>query len=209
MPTNLSEICEGLRSRMESQHTAREKALAEGRKVIQLCSKAIKHIHRNQRSEANTLMNEADGIIRSALNVLEGFPTLKFAPYFQDAVKEYVEARTLFAITSGDRLPTPEELGVEPQAYLNGLCEAASECRRYSLDALRKGDEGTARHLAEEMEDIYDELITFDYPDALTSNLRRSVDALRAVLERTQSDLSVTGMQLELIEHLKSVEPPK
>ncbi len=55
------------------------------------------------------------------------------------------------------------------------------------------------------MEDIYDELITFDYPDALMSNLRRNVDALRSVLERTQSDLAVAAMQLELIEELKRI----
>lgn len=148
-------------------------------------------------------MNEAREIIRSANDLLRDFPSLRFAPYFQDAVKEYVEARTLYAIIASDPLPTATELGVEPQAYLNGLCEAASECRRYSLDTLRKGDERKARQLCDVMEDIYDELITFDYPDALTSNLRRNVDALRAVLERTHSDLAVTGMQLELIEHLK------
>jgi translin len=206
MPTNLSEIAEVLRGKIELQHAARERALAEGRKVIQLCSKSIKHVHRGQRDDAKKFMDEAGTIIRSALEVLEQFPTLKFAPYFQDAVKEYVEARTLFALTEKAPLPSADELGVEPQAYLNGLCEAASECRRYSLDALRRGDETTARYLAEEMEDIYDELITFDYPDALTSNLRRSVDALRAVLERTQSDLAVTGMQLELIDHLKAAK---
>lgn len=206
MSSNLSEIANALRAQMESQHTARERALADGRKIIQLCSKAIKHIHRDEREAAEDLMSQAAQMISAADDLLKEFPALRFAPYFQDAVKEYVEARTLFAITGNEEFPSATELGVEPQAYLNGLCEAASECRRYSLDTLRKGDETRARQLCDVMEDIYDELITFDYPDALTSNLRRNVDALRAVLERTHSDLAVTGMQLELIEHLKRAQ---
>jgi len=36
--------------------------------------------------------------------------------------------------------------------------------------------------------------------------LRRNVDALRAVLERTQSDLAVTATQLELIAELQKVK---
>jgi translin len=68
---------------------------------------------------------------------------------------------------------------------------------------MRLGETERARELVDEMEDVYDELITFDFPDALMSNLRRNVDALRAVLERTQSDLAVTGTQQELIEELR------
>jgi translin len=32
--------------------------------------------------------------------------------------------------------------------------------------------------------------VTIDYPDALTGGLRRSTDALRAVLERTRGDVT-------------------
>lgn len=203
MPERLSAISESLRMEMEAQHAAREKALAEGRKVIQVCAKAIKHIHRRRADDARRLLAEARAVIETAAKSLQKYPAIKLAPYFQDATKEYVEAAILLAIVERKPLPSPSELGVEPQAYLNGLCEAASECRRFALDELRGGRDDEARRLADEMEDIYDELITFDYPDALTSNLRRNVDSLRAVLERTQSDIAVTGMQLELIEELR------
>lgn len=74
---------------------------------------------------------------------------------------------------------------------------------------MRSGETELAYSLCDEMEDIYDELITFDYPDAVTSNLRRNVDSLRAVLERTRSDLAVTGTQLELIEELRKTNDAK
>ena len=40
------------------------------------------------------------------------------------------------------------------------------------------------------MDDVYGLLITIDYPDALTGGLRRTTDALRAVLERTRGDVT-------------------
>jgi translin len=37
-----------------------------------------------------------------------------------------------------------------------------------------------------------------DYPDAVTHGLRRTLDALRAVLERTRSDVTTTVLQTRL-----------
>jgi translin len=48
------------------------------------------------------------------------------------------------------------------------------------------------------MEDVYDLLVTIDYPEAVTGGLRRTADALRAVLERTRSDLTTTILQVRL-----------
>jgi translin len=42
------------------------------------------------------------------------------------------------------------------------------------------------------MDDVYGLLVTVDYPDALTGGLRRTTDALRAVLERSRGDLTTT-----------------
>jgi translin len=41
-------------------------------------------------------------------------------------------------------------------------------------------------------------LITIDYPDALTGGLRRSTDALRAVLERTRGDVTTASIVARL-----------
>ena len=48
------------------------------------------------------------------------------------------------------------------------------------------------------MDDIYYELVTFDFPDSITGGLRRTTDALRAVLERTRADLTMTQSQRRL-----------
>jgi len=83
-------------------------------------------------------------------------------------------------------------------AWLNGLAEAASELRRHLLDRLRNDQSDVAEMLFVAMQDVYEALLGVDYPDALTAGLRRSTDALRAVLERTRSDLTTTVIQLRL-----------
>jgi translin len=41
-------------------------------------------------------------------------------------------------------------------------------------------------------------MITIDFPDAVTGGLRRTTDSLRAVLERTRGDLTLTKQQEKL-----------
>ena len=48
------------------------------------------------------------------------------------------------------------------------------------------------------MDAVYGLLITIDYPDALTGGLRRSTDALRAVLERTRGDVTTASIVARL-----------
>lgn len=68
---------------------------------------------------------------------------------------------------------------------------------------MRAGDLVEASRILDAMEAVYEELITFDYSDAMTGGLRRTTDALRAVVERTRSDLTATTSQHELVEELK------
>jgi translin len=48
------------------------------------------------------------------------------------------------------------------------------------------------------MDDTYDELMTIDHPDAITGGLRRSVDALRAVAERTRGDVTIAVIEARM-----------
>jgi translin len=48
------------------------------------------------------------------------------------------------------------------------------------------------------MDEAYGLLVTMDYPDAVSGGLRRTTDALRAVLERTRGDLTTTFLQARL-----------
>lgn len=194
----LEETTAELRERLEATHRAREAALPLARQTIQFASRAIRAAHRDERDAALALTAESKGCVEAVKAALADHPDLYHAGYVHDSQKEYVEAAAMLAITAGEALPGWRELDVEPAAYLNGLAEAASESRRHVLDKLRLGEVERAESVLKIMDDIYYELTTFDFPDAITSGLRRTTDSLRAVLERTRSDVTLTLSQRRL-----------
>lgn len=201
--TRWDEVLAPLRTEIDGRHKAREGALQKCRLLIQTSSKCIRNIHRRQFDDAVRLLDEAKALSAAARRELAPFPTVQYASYLQDAEKEMVEAAAVFAIVRNEPLPATADLGVDMVSYLNGMGEAASECRRYVLDEMRSGSFVEASRMLSQMESVYDELITFDYPDSLTGGLRRTCDALRAVIERTRSDLTLTQVQRELLDELR------
>lgn len=203
MAQDWNQIVEELRPKLDAVHSAREASLHLSRKLIQVSSKCIRHVHRKQFAEAQVLLDEAKAIAAANQAQVRDFPSVHYAGFVQDSEKELVEAAAVLAMVQGNALPTPSELMVDGAPYLNGMAEAASECRRFLLDELRKGNHAAAESLLVTMESVYDDLITFDYPDAVTNGLRRTCDALRAVIERTRSDLTMTIVQQDLLQELR------
>jgi translin len=60
------------------------------------------------------------------------------------------------------------------------------------------GDLGAAEHTFVDMEIIHDLLAALDYPDGMTSQLRRTTDVARALIERSRADLTTTIVQERL-----------
>ncbi|NJK79812.1 MAG: haloacid dehalogenase [Chloroflexaceae bacterium] len=193
-------------AQIDAAHGSREQALTVSRSLVRQCANTIRAAHRAQYTEAQALLNEAAMIVATLRAAVADQPLLLGAGYTQDALKEYAEAALVYAFLTNGQLPTPEALGVEPAAYLNGLCEAASELRRAILDRLRRDELEASEHLLTIMDDVYSLLITVDYPDAVTGGLRRATDALRAVLERTRGDLTTALRQDRLMHALAKVE---
>jgi translin len=155
-------------------------------------------VHRHDTEAAAELATDAERALREAQQALRDHPRVAHAGFLHDAEKEFVEARVTAALVAGDPLPTGDDLAVDPTSWLRGIGEAASELRRHLLDLLRAGELDRGEELLGAMDDVYDALVTVDFPDALTNGLRRTVDALRAVLERTRGDVTTTILQERL-----------
>ncbi|GMV36562.1 MAG: hypothetical protein AMXMBFR61_10700 [Fimbriimonadales bacterium] len=194
-----AQVMEELRQTLNLQHQGREAALPLCRQVVQSSSRAIRSIHRKEFDAARAKLDATRQLVREMQAALAPYPELCYSNYRSDAEKEYVEGEAVLAMVLNQPLPNPEDLEVTIPAYLNGMAEAASECRRYVLDLMRAGNLSEADRIMATMEEIYDELITVDFPDSLTGGLRRACDALRTVLERTRSDLALTHIQTELL----------
>ncbi len=150
--------------------------------------------------------NEARSLVEAIQTGLAQYPDLYHAGYTQDALKEYAEARIVYALILGNGLPAPEDLGLEYATYLKGLAESAGELRRRCLDILRHGYSDEAERLLNHMDDIYSVLVTMDYPDAITGGLRRLTDIVRSINERTRGDMTISLRQEHLEESLRRLQ---
>ena len=200
---DLDGISDGVRRRFDDRMEARERALPASRRAIRACANAIRAIHREEWDQAHRLMDEAKAAIDDGLEAVRDQPEIRFAGYLQDAQKEYAEARVTEAVVTGAQVPTPDRLGVEDAPYLNGIAEAIGEGRRHILDLLRHGKVAEGEATLSAMDDLYTMLVTMDYPDAITGNLRRSTDVARSLIEKTRGDLSVARVSQDLHDALE------
>ena len=203
---NLDTIIEKIRATFTERNAARDLTLGRSRELIRFCSLTIRAVHREEFAEAAQLLNTARQAAVAMKAGIAAHPELYYTGYTQDSLKELTEACCVFAIVQGKPIPTPEEIEVDEAAYLNGLAEAASELRRRALDLIRRDRVDEAERMLTAMDDIYAQLVTIDFPDALTGGLRRTTDTLRAVLERTRGDLTTTLQQEKLQKALQEME---
>ncbi|HCS39097.1 MAG: haloacid dehalogenase [Anaerolineaceae bacterium] len=186
------------------QRTAvRDQALIQARALTRLAAHTIRAIHRDEAAAAQDMLLEARVLILNIQRDLASYPDIYYAGYTQDAIKEYAEANLTVALILNQPMPTPDELGIEYAAYLNGLAETIGECRRKCLDILRMGYSEDAERLLTTMDEIYNVLVTMDYPDAITNGLRRQTDLVRGIIERTRADLTLSLREQHLQEALQ------
>jgi translin len=196
--SDLQAIGRAAQDYLATKFAARERALPKSRAAIRLCANAIRAAHRGEFDQCTRQLTEAGGLLRDMALDLREHQDIFYAGFVADAQKEYAEAALTSALMQRQQPPTPDVLGVEWAPYLNGLGEAVGELRRYILDRMRQGRLEGCEELLADMDEIYSQLITLDYPDAITGNLRRTTDAVRGILEKTRGDLTLAVSQERL-----------
>jgi translin len=211
---NLEITAERIREHFERQNKIRDEALAQSRNLTRYAAHAIRAIHREDADTAYEKLREADQLAHVLREGMANDPDLFYSGYAQDAFKEYVEAHLTVASILNKDWPEPEELKVEYATYLNGMSEVVGELRRRIMDIMRAGHSQEVERLLDVMDDIYAQLVTMDFPDALTYGLRRRTDIARSIIERTQADVTISYRQqelekriIELSSQLSAVDP--
>lgn len=202
----LEELTEIIQASFEAVSAVRDQAYERSRRLVSVCARAIRAIHREEWETAESLIKQAKSAAETLAADTQPHPALYFAGYTQDALKEFVEANITYALVRNRPLPTPGDLNVEYNTWLNGLAEAATELRRRILDIIRHGHNDEAERLLDVMDQIYSTLVTFDFNDSITGGLRRRTDTVRAVLERTRGDVTTSLRQTQLETALQALE---
>jgi translin len=202
----LSDILAPLRDEIDNDDSVREKTLPLGRTAVRKCSESIKMTHRRKFDEAKALIIEASQIISKAAQEISESEFLQRSKSLDVAYQELAEATNLLSLVEHDIFTTPEDFGIPTRPYLNGLADTVGELRRAALDLLRHDEVERAETFLGFMEEILEELQTFDYPNAVVPDLRRKCDVGRSLIERTRGDLARAVGQSKLMKKLDKVE---
>ncbi len=200
---DLESLSAEFQKRLDEKMSAREIALPAARQATRHSANAIRAIHRGDGTEASRLLDEARAALDKGEKAVVDHPDVRWAGFLHDAQKEYAEAQLTRAVIEGNGLPVPDDIGVTVAAYLNGIAETIGELRRSVLDLLRTGEVARAESHLATMEEMFHLLVTMDYPDAITGNLRRWTDVARGIIEKTRGDLTSSLVQKDLRDALE------
>lgn len=200
---NLDAIASRIQARLDEKDTVREIAIKSSRAIIRISGSVIHSIHKGE--DVEEMMSEALDEAQRLRSLLLEHPEILNSGLVEDGMQELSEAAILLSIYRNDDLPSPEELDVPYTAYLLGLADSIGELRRFALEALRAGETERATHYLEMMEEFFQVIMRFDYPDALVS-IRRKQDVARSLLEKTRGEVAVAVSSRRLGERIAALE---
>jgi len=198
MLNHIDDYAADAREQVEQIHRHREAAYTTSRQVVQSASATIKQVHREEWDDAQVALDETRRLYDQMMDAVAASPEVGLGGFVADAGREYVEAAVVTALIRDERLPGFEELGVPPVQWLNGLADTVGELRRHVLDLVRRELVDEAERFLSAMDEIYQVIMTFDYPNSVTSGLRGRSDASRGLVERTRGDLTNALRQARL-----------
>lgn len=113
---------------MEKFEEGREKVIQQSREIIQTSKKVIFALIREDKKTASSG-------IKKIRNDVRKLPTKFYDAGIQRVAKqEYVEAETLYWFITKNKIPTKEEIKVDTESYLLGLCDLTGELVRLSVN---------------------------------------------------------------------------
>lgn len=198
----LEKIADTIEQNLDEKDAVREVALKSSRTVVRLCGNAVRTMHKGL--DASPTIDEAMEELQKLTSITRDFPDIKHSGFVESAMQEYAEAKLFQSILAGQEIPTPESLGVTPEAYLLGMGDIIGEIRRQTLDHIRKGEVEKASGYLEVMESLYEFLMRFHYPNSLVA-IKRKQDIARGVLEKTRGEVAVAVRTHSLESNLKDV----
>ena len=192
------EMFSEIRNKMERDNEAREELIKLGRLSIRNSSIAIRHLHRKEIDKAEKMIKENTTLIDRINDLAQKMNPSPFGMVLS-CNQEYAEAIFLNSFLREKPLPSYTDLNIPYLAYLHGIPDFIGELRRVALDSLREKDNTIAVKALDMMDELYSFLITLDYPDGLTFNLRKKTDFVRNITEKTRGDVVLSLNRLDLV----------
>ena len=177
--------------RLSEIERSRTAAMESSRVITRRTKRVIHAIHVGEdcKKESERLQDDVSALIED----LKDCPSVFHSAVVQDALGEYAEAMIFSAVVNGKDIPTYGSLRITPQAWVMGFADSIGEIRRMILACLRDDDLERAKELFSSMDEMGDDILGLDIPDAIVP-IRRKQDVARSIIEKTRSDIANATM---------------
>jgi len=198
---NLGGIIEKIDHHIGEKEKIREDALKTSRDIIICCRRGIQQLHRDEMDEAENYIKQASARLVQLYDFTKDYPDIFHGGFVENAAQEFVEIHCLYNIMKGQDLPDPDTIQTTYSAYLLGLCDVVGELRRGALDFVLEGNTAKANEYLQHMDQIYDAIMSFDYPSALVA-IKKKQDMVRGLIEKTRGELVVSNCERRINERI-------
>ena len=188
MEKKLKKIERKIKKILEEEDEIREKALKDLREILMDSAVSVKLTHKGDFKKAENIINDCIEKLEKIKKILKKYPEIYYQGFLHQTEKEVIEALTTLKIIREKDIP--EINSFDPISYLHGISESVGEIRRYLLDRMREGKIDDFEDYLKIMDDIYFFLLNFPYNDSITRSLRRQIDYVRAIIEKTRGEIT-------------------
>ncbi|MFA6105161.1 MAG: hypothetical protein WC725_00990 [Patescibacteria group bacterium] len=147
-----------------------------------LAKKCIFALQRDETKEAKECLDKSLSILDSLVKKYHGEEGIFDEGAFRAALEEYVEARLFTSFIQGKELGQIDELPVDSDMFISGLCDVPGEIVRYAIKSATERKFEIVKHCYEVSEAIINELIDMD----LTGYHRQKFDQAKHALNKLQ-----------------------
>jgi translin len=172
--------------KFSAQLERRDRVLKDSRDVISACSRTIIYVHTRKVKEAERELANAKSLLGSLKNASDSAASR----YIISPEAEFVEASAVVAMAKGKPIPSIEDLGASPEAYLLGLLDTVGELKRLVLDSIMQRKLAKAKQYFEVMQELYSACSPLAVYDHVVNGARRKIDVARMLVEDTRGLLA-------------------
>ncbi len=183
---NFTRLCR----EFQDYDTERENLIKKSRDVLKLSKQVIYAVHRDELPQAAQLVKQIEKEKKELEQIAAHNAKMAYEGSYKIALQEYVEAILYYEFVRTGKLP---DLKVLAEHYILGLADLPGELVRRAVFLAGKGKVEEVVKIKDEIDQIYGELLKFDFRD---NEIRRKVDGIKYDLRKMEDlvlDLKLKG----------------
>jgi predicted translin family RNA/ssDNA-binding protein len=181
-----------LRKELEDKDLVREKLIINSRPIIKESKQAIYALHKDSIAEAKKSIDSAKKALNSLKDLIKNNPTLDVGAY-NAALQEYTEAITYYYFVTDGKLISNEDIDVDAENYLLGICDLTGELARRAVFCVVNDKFKEVTKIQSFVETIHNEFLEFELRNG---EIRKKSDSIKwnmKKIEEIMYDLKIRG----------------